>query len=191
MDELLIVFFIASTMRPRSRGWEHASVRVCAQGVRLCSQHDSRLDARRKTADLATAGRRLVAFRAKAGRLEGEKDRDIRFEELADERLASIKSGLKPKPYDRRRGALVGLMPFFPGMVVKATGYAEIDAWKRKRGATVSLHQEIGRHLRCHRHRLEHAAEIVGNRANSALVVVGDAGTLPKLWRDDDLDVIR
>ena len=143
-----------------------------------------------KTADLATAKRRLVEFCAKAHRLEGEDNRNIRFEELADERLVSIKSGLKPKPYDRRRVALVGLMPFFRGMAVKAIGFAEIDAWKRKRVATVSRHQELGRHLRCHRRRHERAAEIVGNRANSALVVVGDAGPLPKLWRDDDRNVI-
>jgi len=91
-----------------------------------------------KTTDLAIAKRRLVEFRAKAERLEGEENRNIRFEELANEWLASIKSGLKPKSYDRRRVALVGLTPFFRGMSVKAIGFAEIDAWKRKRGATVS-----------------------------------------------------
>ena len=91
-----------------------------------------------KTTDLAIAKRRLVEFRAKAERLDGEENRNIRFEELADEWLASIKSGLKPKSYDRRRVALVGLTPFFRGTSVKAIGFAEIDAWKRKRGATVS-----------------------------------------------------
>ncbi|MEO8352066.1 MAG: site-specific integrase [Chthoniobacteraceae bacterium] len=90
------------------------------------------------TTDLAIAKRRLVEFRAKAERLEGDENRNIRFEELADEWLASIKSGLKPKSYDRRRVALVGLTPFFRGMAVKSIGFAEIDAWKRKRGATVS-----------------------------------------------------
>ena len=90
-----------------------------------------------KTTDLAIAKRRLVEFRAKAERLKGEENRNIRFEELADEWLASIKSGLKPKSYDRRCVALVGLTPFFRGIAVKATGFAEIDAWKRKRGATV------------------------------------------------------
>ena len=139
-----------------------------------------------ETADLAIARRRLGEFRAKAERLEGEDNRDIRFEELADERLVSIKSGLKPKPYDRRRVAPVGLMPFFRGMAVKGIGFAEIEAWKRKRGAPVSRHQELSRHLRCHRRRHERAAEIVGNRANSALVLAGDAGTLPKLGQDDD-----
>jgi integrase len=91
-----------------------------------------------KTTDLAIAKRRLVEFRAKAERLEGEENRNIRFEELAEEWLASIKSGLKPKSYDRRRVALVGLTPFFRGMAVKSISFAEIDAWKRKRGATVS-----------------------------------------------------
>ena len=90
------------------------------------------------TTDLAIAKRRLGEFRAKAERLEGEENRNIRFEELADGWLASIKSGLKPKSYDRRRVALVGLTPFFRGTAVKAIGFAEIDAWKRKRGATVS-----------------------------------------------------
>ena len=78
-----------------------------------------------KTNDLAIAKRRLVEFSAKAERLEGGENRNIRFEELADEWLASVKSGLKPKP-------------FFRGMAVKSIGFAEIDAWKRKRGATVS-----------------------------------------------------
>ncbi len=90
------------------------------------------------TSDLAIAKRRLVEFRAKAERLEGEENRNIRFEELAGEWLASVKPGLKPKSYDRRRVALVGLTPFFRGMAVKSVGFAEIDAWKRKRGATIS-----------------------------------------------------
>ena len=72
-----------------------------------------------KTNDLAIAKRRLVEFRAKAKRLEGDENRNIRFEELAEEWLASVKSGLKPKSYDRRRVALIGLPPFFRGMAVK------------------------------------------------------------------------
>ena len=39
-----------------------------------------------KTTDLAIAKRRLGEFRAKAERLEGEENRNIRFEELADDR---------------------------------------------------------------------------------------------------------
>ena len=62
-----------------------------------------------KTNDLAIARRRLVEFRAKADRLEGGENRNIHFVDLADEWLASIKSGLKPKSYDRRRVALIGL----------------------------------------------------------------------------------
>ncbi len=90
------------------------------------------------TTDLASAQRRWGEFRTKAERLEGEENRNIRFEELADGWLASIKSGLQPKSYGRGRVALVGLTPFFHGIAVKAIGFAEIDAWKRKRGATVS-----------------------------------------------------
>ena len=43
------------------------------------------------------AKRRLVEFRTKAELLESDENRNIRFEELAAEWLASIKSGLKPK----------------------------------------------------------------------------------------------
>ncbi len=91
-----------------------------------------------KTTDLAIAKRRLVEFRTKAERLEGDENRNIRFEELSSEWLASIKPGLKPKSYDRRRVALVVLTPFFRGMAVKSIVFAEIDAWKRKRGAGIS-----------------------------------------------------
>ena len=91
-----------------------------------------------KTTNLGIAKRRLAEFRAKAERRESDENRHIRFEDLADLWLASIKSGLKPKSYDRRRVAVVGLNPFFRGMAVKSIGFAEIDEWKRIRGAKVS-----------------------------------------------------
>ena len=91
-----------------------------------------------KTTDLGITKRRLAEFRAKAECLEGDENRHIRFEDLADLWLASIKSGLKPKSYDRRRVAVVGLNPFFRGMAVKSIGFAEVDEWKRIRGAKVS-----------------------------------------------------
>ena len=49
------------------------------------------------TTDFAIAKRRLVEFRAKAGRLEGHENRHIRFEELAKEWLASVQSDPQPK----------------------------------------------------------------------------------------------
>jgi len=91
-----------------------------------------------KTSDLAIAKRRLIDFRAKAERLEGQENRNIRFDELAVDWLASIQSALKPKSYDRRRVALIGLNPYFKGMPVKSIGFSEIDEWKRKRGASIS-----------------------------------------------------
>jgi integrase len=91
-----------------------------------------------KTDDLAIAKRRLAELREKAQRLHGTENRNIRFEELAENWLESIRGGLKPKSYDRRRVAIVGLTPYFEGKPVKSLGYAEIDEWKRKRGAGIS-----------------------------------------------------
>jgi integrase len=91
-----------------------------------------------KTDDMAIAKRRLGDLRAKAERLHGKENRNIRFEELGENWLESIKPNLKPKSYDRRRVAIVGLTPSFKGMAVKAIGFAQIDQWKRKRGASLS-----------------------------------------------------
>lgn len=91
-----------------------------------------------KTDDLAIAKRRLGELRGKAERLHGQENRGIRFEELAENWLASIKAALKPKSYDRRRVAIIGLTPFFKGLPVKSIGFNEIDEWRRKRGAIVS-----------------------------------------------------
>jgi len=84
------------------------------------------------------AKRRLGELRAKTERMHGKGNRNIRFEELTGSWLESIKSDLKPKSYDRRRVAIVGLTPFFKGMPVKAIGFSEIDRWKQKRGASIS-----------------------------------------------------
>jgi len=64
--------------------------------------------------------------------------RNIRFDELADVWLESIKPGLKPASWDRRRVALVGLRPFFKGASAKSLNYAQIDEWRMKRGANLS-----------------------------------------------------
>jgi integrase len=91
-----------------------------------------------KTDDLAIAKRKLAELRSRAQRLHGKENRNIRFEELTGSWLESIKSNLKPKSWDRRRVAIVGLTPFFRGMPVKSIGYQEIDEWRRRRGSKVS-----------------------------------------------------
>ena len=91
-----------------------------------------------KTDDLALAKRRLAELRSKAERLHGKENRNIRFEELIGNWLESIKANLKPKSWDRRRVAIVGLTPFFKGMPVKSIGYQDIDEWRRRRGSKLS-----------------------------------------------------
>ena len=91
-----------------------------------------------KTNDLALARRRLSEFRTKAERMHGKETRDMRFEELAGMWMESVKPSLKPKSYDRRRVAIVGLTPFFKGSPVRSLGFNQIDEWRKKRGAAVS-----------------------------------------------------
>ena len=91
-----------------------------------------------KTADLPLAKRRLADLRAKAERLHGKENRNIRFEELAAQWLESIKPSLKPKSLSRRNVAIVGLAKSLKGLPVRAIGFTEIDKWKRGRGAMLS-----------------------------------------------------
>jgi integrase len=91
-----------------------------------------------KTDDLPLAKRRLAELRAKTNRLHGSGSRNVRFEEFADNWLESIKSDMKPKSWDRRRVALVGLRPFFKGALMKSVGYSQIDEWRRRRGCNLS-----------------------------------------------------
>lgn len=91
-----------------------------------------------KTDDLALAKRRLVELRSKAERLNGTGNPNVRFDEFADGWLESIKSDMKPKSWDRRRVALVGLRPFFKGVPIKSVAYAQIDEWRRGRGGKLS-----------------------------------------------------
>ena len=90
------------------------------------------------TEDLALAKRRLADLRTKTQRLCGRAVRNIRFDEFADNWLESIKPDLKPKSWDRRRVALVGLRPFFNGSLMKSVGHAQIEQWRRERGAMLS-----------------------------------------------------
>src|SRR5260370_32310220 len=91
-----------------------------------------------KTDDLAIAKRKLSELRSNAERLHGKENRNIRFEELIANWLESIKANLKPKSWDRRRVAIIGLTPFFKGMPIKSIGYQEIDEWRRRRGWQIS-----------------------------------------------------
>jgi integrase len=91
-----------------------------------------------KTVDLPLAKRRLAEFRTRTDRLQGSAQRNIRFDEMADVWLKSIEPHLKPKSWDRRRVALVGLRPYFKGIAMKACGYREIDDWQQKRGVKLS-----------------------------------------------------
>ncbi len=91
-----------------------------------------------KTEDLVIAKRRLSDLRGKADRLIGNDSRNLRFEEVADQWLASVSPALKPKSYDRRRVAVVGLTPFFKGIPIRSIHHATIDEWRKKRGASIS-----------------------------------------------------
>ena len=91
-----------------------------------------------KTSDLALAKRRLAELREKAKRQTDKGNRNIRFEELAEMWLASIKPDLKAASYARRCVAIAGLKTRLAGKNARAIGYADIDEWKRKRGATLS-----------------------------------------------------
>jgi integrase len=90
------------------------------------------------TSDRQLANRRLAELREKAQRLHGTKNRNIRFEELAEMWLESIKSGLKPASHARRKVAIKGAESFFRGMQIRSIGYTHIEEWKKNRGATVS-----------------------------------------------------
>ncbi len=48
-----------------------------------------------RTNDRQMANRLLAKFREKAERLDGSSQRDVRFDELSDQWLASIRSGIK------------------------------------------------------------------------------------------------
>lgn len=91
-----------------------------------------------KTNDLALAKRRLSELRQKVTRMHGRESRDVRFEELAGLWMESIKGDLKASSHDRRRVALVGLTPYFRDTPMRSIGFKEIEAWKTRRGSTMS-----------------------------------------------------
>jgi integrase len=91
-----------------------------------------------KTSDPTLAKRRLSDLRTKAKRMHGKETRDVQFDELAQQWLESIKSGLKKKSLDRRKVSLVGLTPFFSGKPLRSIGFSSVEKWQRKRGSKIS-----------------------------------------------------
>ena len=86
-----------------------------------------------RTNDRQLANRRLADLRARAHRLQGTQHKNIRFEELAEEWLASIQGDLKPASHRRRKVAVNALNSIFSGQLVRSMGYADIEKWKRLR----------------------------------------------------------
>jgi integrase len=92
-----------------------------------------------KTTDPALAKRRLREFIERAGQLSTDgTSGSIRFEDLAQRWLASKTAELKASSAYRRASVLKQLMPFFKGRLVRAIGASEMEAWKIKRGASLS-----------------------------------------------------
>ena len=91
-----------------------------------------------KTDDLALAKRRLAELREKTKRQTGTGNRNIRFEELAEAWLASIKPDLKGSSYARREVAVAGLKSQLAGKSARSIGYADIEEWRKKRAAPLS-----------------------------------------------------
>jgi integrase len=92
-----------------------------------------------KTNDPALAKRRLREFLDRAGQLSTDgTNSSIRFDDLSQRWLASKTAELKASSAYRRASVLRGIAPFFNGRLVRAIGAREIEAWKIKRGATLS-----------------------------------------------------
>lgn len=91
-----------------------------------------------RTDDPALAKRRLADLRQKAARLSGAEQKNLRFEELTELWLESIKGELKPSSYRRRVVCVNGLLPVFKGMPVRSIRHDTVDQWKIRRGANLS-----------------------------------------------------
>ena len=92
-----------------------------------------------KTSDPALAKRRLRDFQDRAGRLTSDgTGSSIRFDDLAKRWLDAKRPELKASSAGRRETALKALSPFFGGRLVRAIGAKETEAWKIKRGSTIS-----------------------------------------------------
>jgi integrase len=91
-----------------------------------------------KTNDPALAKRRLAEFRQKVGRLCGAEQPNLRFEELTELWLESVKPDLKPSSYERRVSAVHRLNPFFSGVTVRTIKHDAVEIWKIRRGASLA-----------------------------------------------------
>lgn len=92
-----------------------------------------------RTSDLALAKRRLREFQERVTKLSVEGDnRNLRFEDLANQWLASRKAELKPSSFNRREVALKGLLPYLGNHPLRSIGQKHFDAWKAGRGAKIS-----------------------------------------------------
>lgn len=92
-----------------------------------------------RTSDLALAKRRLREFQESVTKLSVEGDnRNLRFEDLANQWLASRKAELKPSSFNRREVALKGLLPYFGSHPLRSIGQKHFDARKAGRGAKIS-----------------------------------------------------
>ncbi len=92
-----------------------------------------------KTSDGALAKRRLRDFQDRAARLASDgTNSSVRFEDLANRWLDAKRPELKASSAGRRATALKALLPFFGGRLVRAIGAKETEAWKIKRGSTIS-----------------------------------------------------
>ncbi len=100
-----------------------------------------------RTEDKALARRRLADLREKAGRLHGEKQSSIQFEELAAVWLGSIRSEVKASTHKRRAGCVKQLIPSFKGVPVRSIRLQMVEEWKVKRsggGCAQDVQQGVG-----------------------------------------------
>jgi integrase len=90
-----------------------------------------------RTTDPRLAKRRLAEFRQKTERLRGVQQQSIRFEELSQLWLQSIKPDLKLSSFERRVNAVKQLNPFFKGMPVRAIKTDAVENWRIKRSGNL------------------------------------------------------
>ena len=91
-----------------------------------------------RTKDRQFANRRLTSFREKTARLEGSAQRDLRFGELCDQWLESIKPLLKPSSYARRVSSIHSIKPHLQNQMARSVTVEHIDHWKSSRGKEIS-----------------------------------------------------
>lgn len=91
-----------------------------------------------KTTDPHLAKRRLAEFRETMRRRHGDQGTNLRFEELAQMWLESIKADLKETSYLRRKTSIRGLILHFGALPMRSIGFSQIDQWKSKRSDRVS-----------------------------------------------------